>query len=147
VLIPDINLLIYAYDETSPFHTPSKKWLSQLLNGQNEVGIPLVCILGFIRLVSNHKIFEQPLTPAAACEITRSWLATPTAALLEPGPRHLQLLEKMLAGSHATSALTTDCHIAALAVEHQGIIHSNDLDFKRFEGLRCVNPLSSESDL
>lgn len=141
MIIPDINLLVYAYDESSPYHKKAKPWLSALLDGQEEVGFPLVSVLGFIRLSSNPKIFENPLAPSAACEIASSWLSTPQAALLAAGSDHLTILQKLLKGSHAASALTTDAHIAALAIEHRGIIHSNDQDFRRFEGIKCVNPL------
>ena len=144
MIIPDINLLLYAYDESSPYHDGAKKWLSKLLDGTEEVGLPLVSVLGFIRLASNPKVFETPIAPQSACEITQSWLATPAAALLEPGAKHLQILSELFAKTHATSALTTDAHLAALAIEHHGTIHSNDNDFGRFPGLDWVNPLEEQ---
>ena len=141
MIIPDINLLVYAYDEASPFHRKAKSWLSKLLAGGEEVGLPLVSLLGFIRLVSNAKVFETPMSPESACNIALSWLATPSAALLEAGPKHFDILHKLLAQAHITSALTTDAHIAALAIEHKAIVHSNDNDFNRFPDVRWSNPL------
>lgn len=141
MIIPDINLLVYAYDETSPFHRPAKRWLALLLDGREEVGFPLVSALGFVRLVSNTKMFDSPLSPSAACAIVQSWLATPTAAILEPGPRHFDIFCELLTLAHVSSALTTDAHIAALALEHKGVVHTNDNDFKRFPKLRCLDPL------
>jgi toxin-antitoxin system PIN domain toxin len=141
VIIPDINLLIYAYDESSGFHKKAKPWLSKLLDGQEEVVFPLVSLLGFIRISTNPKIFERPLAPAKACELANSWLATPQAAVLSPTNKHFGVLHTLFVKSQAGSSLTTDAHIAALAIEYHGIIHSNDRDFGRFEGVRCVNPL------
>lgn len=143
MIIPDINLLVYAYDESSPFHKKAKAWLSSLLNGREEVGFALVSVLGFIRISSNPKIFENPLSPPAACEIASSWLASPQAAMLAPTNKHLPILQGLLEKSHASSGLTTDAHIAAIAIEHHGIVHSNDEDFRRFENLRWVNPIRS----
>ena len=141
MIIPDINLLIYAYDRTSPFHPKAKAWLSKVLDGQVEVGFPLVSLLGFIRLVSNPKLFESPLSPAKACTLAESWLATPQAAVLSPTSRHLTIFRELVESSKIGSSLVTDAHIAALAIEHHGIVHSNDEDFRRFKGLRCFNPL------
>ena len=141
MIIPDINLLIYAYDRTSTFHAKAKAWLSKALDGQEEVGFPLVSLLGFIRLSSNPKIFENPLSPAKACTLAESWLATPQAALLSPTNKHLTVLRELLEGSQVGSSLMTDAHIAALAIEYRGIVHTNDEDFRRFSGVRCFNPL------
>ena len=144
MIIPDINLLVYAYDESSPFHQAARTWFSRLLDGRTEVGFPLVCLLGFIRLVSNPKIFKHPISAQAACEIAKSWLAAPAAALLEPGGRHFEVLHRLLGEAHAVSALTTDAHLAALAVEHHAVIHSNDSDFSRFPEVHRVNPLEND---
>lgn len=141
MIVPDINLLIYAYDESSPFHKKAKRWLSELLDGRREVGFPIVSLLGFMRISSNRKIFENPLSPAAACQIASSWLATPQAAILSPTSKHGTVLRDLLEKFHIPSDLVTDAHIAALALEHHGTVHSNDEDFRRFEGLPLLNPL------
>jgi predicted nucleic acid-binding protein len=73
----------------------------------------------------------------------RSWIATPVAEILEPGPRHLEILERLVGHLGVAGALTTDVHLAAIAIEHQCELHSNDADFSRFPGLRWRNPLSS----
>ncbi|MFM1848670.1 MAG: hypothetical protein RL417_2144 [Pseudomonadota bacterium] len=141
MILPDINLLVYAYDESSPFHAGAKRWLSTLLDGRREVGFPLVSILGFIRLTTNPKIFREPLSMTEACSIVEEWLKTPQAAVLSPGGKHFGILGRLVEGSGVSSALTTEAHIAALAIEHGGTIHSNDGDFARFNGIKCENPL------
>lgn len=141
MIVPDINLLVSAYDESSPYHKRAKEWLSLLLDGREEVGFPLVSLLGFIRLSSNPKLFENPFAPSEACEHAASWLSTPSAAILHPGSDHLRILQGLLKHSHASSSLTTDAHLAAIAIEHHAVIHSNDDDFRRFRGVRYFNPL------
>jgi toxin-antitoxin system PIN domain toxin len=141
MILPDINLLVYAYDESSPYHAAAKRWLSALLDGRQAIGFPLVSLLGFIRLTSNPKVFRNPFSTREACEIVSSWLATPQAAVTSPTGRHFEVLQQLFDATHASSSLTTNAHIAALAIEHDGTIHSNDRDFTRFPRVTCVNPL------
>jgi len=133
--------MLYAYDKGSHYHGKAKSWLSDLLSGRCEVGFPLVTLLGFLRLASNIKVFSNPLSPAKACSLIELWLATPSATIIEPGARHFSILNDLLSDTLATSTLTTDAHIAALAIEHKATIHTNDIDFKRFRGTKCFNPL------
>ncbi|MEM7481473.1 MAG: type II toxin-antitoxin system VapC family toxin [Acidobacteriota bacterium] len=141
MILPDINLLLYAYNPDSPHHIRAMEWWETSLSGRTMVGLPWVVLLGFLRLVSNHSLFDEPLSPREALEEMRAWLDRPTVQVLQPGSRHLDLLDELMVGTAASSKLSTDCHLAALAIEYQAELHSNDSDFSRFPGLRWKNPL------
>ena len=141
MIITDVNLLVYAYSSKSSFHTEARAWWEDLLNHQEPVAVPWVCVLGFIRLVTHAKVLEMPMTPEAAITHVQSWFERPNVERLEPGPRHLEFLSKMVSAAGTAGNLTTDVHLAALAVEHQCELHSNDADFARFPGLKWTNPL------
>ena len=70
-----------------------------------------------------------------------SWLAQPNVELVAPGPKHWPLLRGFLKSTGTAGNLTSDAHLAAMAVEHGATLHSADNDFKRFPGLDHVNPL------
>ena len=141
--IPDINLLVYAYNRDAPHHDASRAWWEDLLNSDGRVAIPWVVSLGFIRLMTHRAVLVEPLAPGRAVAHVRSWLERSTVEVLEPGPRHLEILDQLLCELRTAGNLSTDAHLAALAIEHQASLHSNDSDFGRFPGLRWHNPLRS----
>jgi toxin-antitoxin system PIN domain toxin len=141
VIIPDINLLVYAYNSDAPFHERSKDWLEGSLSGRTTVGLPWVVMLGFVRIMSSSVVLTAPMGPVEAVQHVESWLARPQTQIIVPGPRHLEILGDLMQESGASGRLTTDAHLAALAIETQSELHSNDLDFARFAGLRWSNPL------
>lgn len=142
MIVPDINLLLHAYNADSPSHRSARTWWEGLLNSTQPVGLAWVAILGFIRIVTHRQILANPLTVATACEYPRQWLAQPYVSVIEPGPRHAEILFKLLESLGTAGNLTTDAHLAALAIEHQATLHSTDADFSRFAGLRWINPLA-----
>ncbi|MEZ5332832.1 MAG: type II toxin-antitoxin system VapC family toxin [Thermoanaerobaculia bacterium] len=145
MIVPDVNLLVYAHDELAPFHPAARAWWEGVMSGDRRVGLPWSVTLGFVRLVTHPAVVREPRTPAAALSRVRGWLERPQAVVLEPGPRHLEILSRLFAETGVAGRLTTDTHLAALAIEHQCELHSNDTDFGRFPGLRWVDPLSGES--
>jgi toxin-antitoxin system PIN domain toxin len=140
--LPDINLLLHAYNSDSPVHARARSWWEGLLNGREPVGIPWVVALGFLRLATHRQILTNPMTVGTACAHVRAWLAQPYVSVLEPGPRHAEILFTLLAALGTAGNLTTDAHLAALAIEHQAELHSTDSDFHRFSGLRWTNPIA-----
>ena len=112
------------------------------MNGAVTVGLPWVAVLGFIRIATNPKVFVNPLDASAACLHVRSWLDRPHTVLIHPGDRHADILFALLEAAGTAGNLTTDAHLAALAVERQAELHSTDADMARFPGLRWVNPLA-----
>jgi len=141
LILPDVNLLVCAHDELAPLHVPARGWWEGLLGGRQTVFLPWAVVFGFVRLVTHPSVLREPLSPAAALQRVRSWLEQPRAELLEPGPKHLEIVARLFEATGVGGNLTTDTHLAALAIEHRCELHSNDTDFARFPGLRWRNPL------
>ena len=141
MILPDLNLILYAHNRDALHHTAAHAWWEGLLNGTEPVAIPWVVVLGFIRLVTHRSAMITPMSPAAALAHVRAWFARAHVERLDPGPQHVDLLDRLLSAAGTAGNLTTDAHLAALAIEHQCELHSNDNDFARFPGLRWRNPL------
>jgi hypothetical protein len=144
MIVPDVNLLIYAYNRDAPHHAEAKAWWEELLSSDDPVGLPWATTLGFIRLMTHRAVLVTPLTAERAIAHVRSWHMRPNVGVLEPGPRHLELLDRLFAALGTAGRLTTDAHLAALAIEHQCELCSNDADFARFPGLHWRNPLKTD---
>ena len=141
MILPDLNLVIFAHNSDAPLHARARAWWEGLLNGAEPVAIPWVVALGFIRLMTHRAVLVTPMQPADALAHVRAWFAQAVVQTIEPGSQHLDVLERMLLAAGTAANLTTDAHLAALAIEHQCELHSNDNDFTRFPGLRWRNPL------
>ncbi len=144
MIVPDANLLLYAHNSASKWHVPAQAWLERLLSASHTVGLPWVTVLGFMRIATNRKALPRPLTVAEACLEVRGWLARPNVEILHPGDRHADILLELLEHVGVAGNLTTDAHLAALAIEYQAELHSADADFGRFPGLRWRNPLKKK---
>ena len=141
MIIADVNLLVYAHNRAAPLHERARSWWEQLMTRQQPIGLPWAVAFGFVRLVTHPSILTAPLRPLDAWARVRRWLDQPEVRVVEPGPRHLDVVEDLLRATGVAGSLTTDTHLAALAIEYQAELHSNDADFGRFPGLRWVNPL------
>lgn len=141
MIVPDVNLLIYAHDTQAPHHEHARTWWEAALNGRRRVGVPWAVAFGFIRLVTHPAVMRSPLSPQDALSRVDQWFRCEHVTPLEPGPRHLAIVRELFDGTGVAASLTTDTHLAALAIEHRAEMHSNDRDFERFEGLRLRNPL------
>ena len=141
MIVPDLNLLIYVYNQEAPLHDSARSWWERLLNGTEPVGVPWVVVTGFIRLLTRPSVLSRPATPQQAVTEVERWFQLPHVSPLLPGPEHLQHLRATLGVAGAGTNLVTDAHVAALAIEHDAELHSNDKDFARFPGLRWRNPL------
>lgn len=141
--LPDVNLFLYAYDSRSPRHAVARDWLEQTLSGSETVGLSWIVLLAFIRLITRPVVVEQPLDADAAIEIVESWLEQPCVVAINPTERHTAVLRELLAPLGTAGNLTTDAHLAALAIEHGALLCSCDADFSRFQGLRWTDPLQS----
>jgi len=142
MIVPDINLLVHAYNSESRDHRAARAWWEVLLNGIQPVGLAWVTLLGFIRIVTHRQILAAPLPVPAACAYIRAWLAQPCVTIVHPGDRHADILVGLLENLGTAGNLTTDAHLAALCIEHQAELHSTDADFARFPGLRWRNPVA-----
>jgi uncharacterized protein len=142
VKLVDVNVLLYAVDEDSPHHEVAKPWLEKQLSGPETFAFAWTVLLAFIRLVTNPRVFERPLNGEEALDLVDSWLAQPNVTVLHPTDRHSQLLRELLAPLGTAGNLTSDAHLAALAIEHGAELCSGDADFGRFGGLQWANPFT-----
>jgi uncharacterized protein len=147
VIVPDINLLLYAYDAASPFHAKAVSWWKQCLSGTEPVGLLHVVVFGFLRVGTNARVFHKPLAPSEASSHIRSWFAQPVVQLLAPGADHTERVLTLLQSLGTGGNLVTDAQIAAAAIENEAILHTSDADFIRFPNLRWFNPISGMGTL
>lgn len=143
MIVPDVNLLLYAHNRAAPYHDAAQAWWRDLLAREQPVGVPWAVAFGFLRLVTHPAVLSTPLTATAALDHVDRWFAHAAVQPLEPGPRHLRIVRDLFAATGVGGRLTTDTHVAALAIEHQAEVHSNDADFARFPGLRWRDPLAA----
>jgi uncharacterized protein len=141
LIIPDINLLVYAHNAAAPLHSSARQWWEELVMSEQPIGMPWAVSLGFIRLVTHPAVLTEPLEATDATGRVAAWFEQPSVQPLDPGPRHFSILLDLFRVTRVAASLTTDAHIAAIAIEHQCEVHSNDSDFDRFPGLRWRNPL------
>lgn len=139
--VVDLNLLIYAVNEDAPRHARARRWWEATLNGDEQVGLAWPVVLGFLRLCTRAGVLPRPLAPKQALDLVQSWIAHPLIVALHPGDQHWSILRTLLEAAGMAGNLTTDAHLAALAMEYGGTLYSTDGDFARFESLRFKNPL------
>jgi toxin-antitoxin system PIN domain toxin len=141
VIIPDVNLLLYAVISGFPQHKRARAWWERSVNGPGLIGLTPPAVFGFLRVATNARILESPLPAADAVDYVNDWLAQPNVDLLVPTPDHLSVALGLLKDIGTALNLTTGVQLAAFAIVNRGEIHSNDTDFGRFPGLTVVNPL------
>jgi toxin-antitoxin system PIN domain toxin len=144
LILVDANLLIYSYAEEMPQHPAANGWLNRQLNESPRVGLPWPSLLAFVRLVSNPKAFRQPVPMQTAWDQVESWLNLPSVWVPGPTSRHSEILGSLLCQPGMHPNQVPDCHLAALAIEHDLTVYSSDRDFERFQGVRWINPLVVE---
>jgi toxin-antitoxin system PIN domain toxin len=141
LILIDANLLLYAYDSTSDRHEPARRWLEEVLSGEEAVRFALVSLLAFLRVSTNPAVFRRPLRAADAVDLVTSWLDVPVCGLAEPTDRHWSVLGELARSGQARGPLLMDAHLAALAIEYGATLYTTDRDFARFPRLRLADPL------
>ena len=119
----------------------AKAWLETTLSGPETVGLSWTVLLAFIRLTTRAGVFKSPLTVDSSLDVIDSWLNQPAVVTVEPTAQHFRILRDLIAPLGTGGNLTSDAHLAALAVEHGAILCSTDADFARFPRVRWRNPL------
>lgn len=136
----DANVLLHAFNEDSPSHLPVKKWLTALFESGESIGLPWIAIWAFLRISTNPRLYTRPLPAKQALAWIEEIAFRPATFLLEPGPRHLEILGRLMQKNQAAGPLVTDAALAALAIEHGATMASTDQDFRRFPEVRWVDP-------
>ncbi len=143
MILVDVNLLLYAIDEDAPHHRAARRWWEETLSGTRPVGLAWVVLLAFVRLTTRQGILVRPLPPDQALAFVEEWLDHPLVEAVSPGRGHWRILRSLLAAAGTAGNLTTDAHLAALALEQGAEVYSADHDFARFAGVTQVDPLSA----
>ena len=143
MILPDANLLLYAYHPRADQHEASRAWLEGVLSGPELVAFPWLVIWAFLRISTNPRVFERPLSAAEAARAVSFWLGRPNVELLEPSRRHWEILGRLLDEGQVIGPLVTDAALAALAIEHGATLCTTDRDFSRFPGLQWENPIAA----
>jgi len=145
VIIPDVNVLVYAHNRDFSNHLAAKRWWEETLtSGEEGVGLPWACLFGFLRIVTSRTVMANPLTAAHGITIARTWLAQGALRTIVPGERHGEIALRLLEEIGVAGNLTMDAHLAALALEYRAEIATTDADFARFRGVRWFNPISGK---
>lgn len=142
MILLDANVLIYAVDADAPQHAKARRWLERTLSGDVGVGLPWSVALAFLRITTRTGVLRRQLSAEQAIAFIDEWLEQPYVELVGPGAGHWPLLKKLLREVGAAGNLTSDAHLAALAIEGGWELASTDHDFRRFAGLRLVNPIA-----
>jgi len=142
MILVDVNILIYAVNSDSPMHEKAKTWLESTLSGPDTLGLSWTVLLAFLRLTTRPGIFDKPLSVNRAFDLVDAWLAQPSVVTVDPAAQHLRVVRELLLPLGTGGNLTSDAHLAALAIEHGAELCSSDNDFERFPRLRWRNPLT-----
>lgn len=140
MIVCDANVLLYAVNEDAALHARARGWLETALSGTEPVAFSWVALLAFVRLSTRPAPWAAPLSISDALDIVTDWLDQPSAVVVEPTERHARLLKQLLEPLGAGGNLSSDAHLAALAIEHGARLCSFDRDFARFQGVRWFEP-------
>ncbi len=142
MILVDANLLLYAEDSLSEHHEVARNWWDAQLSGSEPVALCWPVLTAFIRIGTNARLHQRPLTLKEASERVQSWFDQPCVQIIQPTDQHWAIFQQMLRSGNAVGNLVSDAHLAALAVEHNCVLHSTDADFSRFKGLKWQNPIA-----
>ena len=141
MILVDANLLLYAEDTLSEYHEMARSWWDKQLSGSAPVCLCWPVLTAFIRIGTNVRLHQRPLTMKEAIDRVQSWLDQPCARIIDPTGEHWPIFQRMLLAGKAAGNLVSDAHLAALAVEHNCVLQTTDADFTRFKGLKWNNPI------
>ena len=142
MVLPDVNVLVYAHRADAPHHAACLAWLEGVVNGDESFGLSELVLSGFMRVATHPKVFAKPSPMADALEFTEQLRGRPNCVPVAPGPRHWQIFRALCIDAGVKGNLVPDAYLAALAIEAGCEWISTDRDFSRFKGLRWRHPLA-----
>ena len=141
MFISDVNLLLYAFDPSSPFYSRARSWLGAMLDGRDAFGLPEIVLASVVRLLTNPRVFRTPAPIGIAMDYVEVLRRAPSVIVLNPGPSHFGIFSELCRAANAVGDLVPDAYLAAMALEHDATLCTNDRGFRRFAGLKLAFPL------
>lgn len=141
MLLPDVNVLLYAHREDAREHADYADWLRGLADGPEPFALSELVLAAFLRLTTNARVFRDPTPTSVALAFVDELVARPGCRLVRPGPRHWTIFRDLVQATQARGSLVPDLQHAAVAIEHGCEWVTNDGDFARIPGLRWRHPL------
>ncbi len=141
MILPDLNVLLYAYNPHAAQHDAARGWWERALSGAELVALPHEVLFGFVRIATNRRLGAAAVPLERAREVVAGWLTFPTVRVLSPSSGHFERVMALMLAAKATGGLLSDAILAAYAIEHRATLCTNDSDFARFPGLDWANPL------
>lgn len=145
MILPDINLLLYAYNPHVPQHDVAARWWESVMNGVELIGLPNEVCLGFIRIATNPRLGPAAVPLLKARQVVEAWLKLPNVRVLTPPANHFAKVIDLVAQAMGSGTLVSDAVLASYAIENRAVLHTNDVDFSRFPALKWKNPLQLTS--
>lgn len=142
MVLPDVNVLVYAHREDTAQHGGCRGWLESVLNGDEAYGVSQLVLSGFVRIVTHPKVFTKPSGMVDALAFAEQLRDRPNCVLVEPGPRHWEIFRRLCTEAGVKGNLVPDAYLAALAIESGCEWVTTDRDFSRFTGLRWRHPVN-----
>ena len=142
MILPDVNVVIYAHRQDAPIIRHFRAWLEDVVSADESFAMSELVLSGFVRIVTNPRIFRPPSSAEAAFTFCEQLLAQPGCVPVRPGPRHWGIFARLCRESGARGPLVPDAYFAALAIEAGCEWITTDRDFARFKGLRWRHPLT-----
>lgn len=143
MILPDVNVLVYAFREDAPGHADYKRWLDEVVNGDAGYGMADLVLSGFLRVVTHPRVFDPPAALHNALAFAKAVREPPTCSRVEPGARHWAIFDDLCRRAGVKGNLVPDAYLAALAIESGSEWITTDRDFSRFPGLRWRHPLEA----
>lgn len=141
MILPDANVLVYAFRRDASRHREYRHWLESTLANEQAVGMSDIVLSRVIRIVTHPRIFAKPSTLAQVAGFAEFLWTQPNVVRVSPGNRHWQIFTGLCRQTDARGNLVPDAYLAALAMESGAEWISTDRDFARFPGLRWRHPL------
>lgn len=141
MILPDVNVLVYAFRTDAEGHAPVKKWLDGAISSDEPYGVSDFVLSGFLRVVTHPKVFFVPSPLGSALEFTKALRGRSNAVQVAPGPLHWEIFEGLCRSARVRGNLVPDAYLAALAIESGCEWITTDRDYGRFPGLRWRHPL------
>ena len=141
MILPDVNVLVYAHREDTANHATYREWLESVINSDQAYGMSDLVLSGFLRVVTHPRVFDQPSTLERALEFVSTLRGQPNCVIVRPGPRHWGIFVDLCRSATVKGNLVSDAYLAALAIESGSEWITTDRDFSRFPGLSWRYPL------